>query len=149
MTEKEIMGLMPYGPAFHFVDGFDHLDEDRVVGHYHFKAESAFYRHHFVGRPVTPGVLLTECMAQIALVGHGLFLLAAQGHEVQGDRLQVAFAENHTQFLQAVPPDSRVEVRAEKQYFRMNKLKTKAEMFLADGSLVARATLAGMIKAGI
>lgn len=149
MTEKEIMGLMPYGPEFLFVDGFDHLDEERVIGHHHFKADARFYKHHFIDHPLTPGVLLTECMAQIALVGHGLYLLSLKGHKVHKSQLQVAFAENHCQFLQAVPPGSTVEVRGSKEYFRMNKLKTQVEMYLPDETLVAKGSLAGMIKAGI
>ena len=54
------------------------LDEEQIVGAYRFREDAFFYRGHFPGRPITPGVILIETMAQIGVVAFGMYLLACQ-----------------------------------------------------------------------
>ncbi|MDZ7846076.1 MAG: hypothetical protein U5L96_04560 [Owenweeksia sp.] len=61
------------------MDDIDAVDENGISGHYRFKEDEFFYAGHFVGNPVTPGVILIECMAQIGLVSLGFFLLSQKG----------------------------------------------------------------------
>ena len=75
MNTSEIIQLLPYQKPFLFVDGIDRISEAGVTGHYTFKKEETFYEGHFKDHPITPGVILTECMAQIGLVCLGIYLL--------------------------------------------------------------------------
>ena len=50
----------------------------KLVGAYRFREDEFFYRGHFPGRPITPGVILIETMAQIGVVAFGMYLLACQ-----------------------------------------------------------------------
>ena len=81
MTNKKIISLLPYQKPFLFVDGIDEISETAVQGYYTFKKHESFYKGHFKNNPITPGVILTECMAQIGLVCLGIFLLRSKLNE--------------------------------------------------------------------
>jgi 3-hydroxyacyl-[acyl-carrier-protein] dehydratase len=71
---NDIIKYLPYQSSFLFVDHITALDENGVTGDYSFKSDAYFYEDHFVNNPVTPGVIITEIMAQIGLVVLGIFL---------------------------------------------------------------------------
>lgn len=94
MTKEDILLHLPYAPPFLFVDALEYIDDAQVVGTYTFKADLPCYQGHFKGHPVTPGVLLTEVMAQIGLACLGIYLLrrdtatgARRSHDFHTDRL--------------------------------------------------------------
>ena len=139
---NNIVDLLPYGPGFRFVDRITHLDEKTIVGEFRFDPGSYFYQDHFPDHPVTPGVILTECMAQISLVCQGIYLISKEDNGVP---VRFAFSESEMQFLLPVSPGERVRVEGTVEYFRFNKLKTKAKMYNNNGELVCQGILSGMI----
>ncbi len=78
---NDIVERLPYKSSFLFVDNIASLNEEGVMGDYTLKKEAFFYEDHFAGNPVTPGVIITEIMAQIGLVVLGIYLVvrSAQG----------------------------------------------------------------------
>src|SRR5215216_6516772 len=72
---NDILNYLPYKSSFLFVDNISALSDDGVTGDYILKADSFFYEDHFPGNPVTPGVIITEIMAQIGLVVLGIHLM--------------------------------------------------------------------------
>src|ERR1700760_3160672 len=72
---NHILSHLPYKSSFRFVDNIISLNEEEVIGEYTLKPDSFFYEDHFEGNPVTPGVIITEIMAQIGLVVFGIFLV--------------------------------------------------------------------------
>lgn len=139
-----ILEQLPYGPGFCFVDEILYVDNDRISGNYAFKPEAFFYRDHFPGKSVTPGVILIEVMAQIGLVAFGIYLL--QQGEFSNEKGMPLFTSSEIEFSRIVFPGERVEVRAVKKFFRLNKLKVFVEMLTADGQLVAKGHLSGILK---
>jgi 3-hydroxyacyl-[acyl-carrier-protein] dehydratase len=75
MNKEEIIAKLPYSKPFLFVDELISISENGVEGTYFFSPELDFYKGHFVNNPVTPGVILTEAMAQIGVVCLGIYLL--------------------------------------------------------------------------
>jgi len=140
----DIINALPYGEPFLFVDSLERVDKDGAVGSYTFKPSHDFYRGHFEGHPITPGVILTETMAQIGLVCLGIFLLKEKGE--LNDSPQIAMTSSEVEFLLPVYPSEKVTVTSEKVYFRFGKLKCKVKMRNEKGNIVCQGTIAGMIK---
>ncbi len=144
MDFETLLGKLPYRDPFLFVDRLVSLDAEGVEGEYTFRADSWFYQGHFKDNPVTPGVLLTECCAQIGLACLGLFL-HGQVSETQGSPAGFGLTENHMEFLKPVYPGETVRVRASKEYFRFGKLKVHVVMHGKNSALVCKGWLSGMI----
>ena len=144
LKSHEIIEKLPYTKPFLFVDGIDNVTDTHIEGHCTFPADSFFYKGHFVGYPVTPGVILTECMAQIGLGCLGINILASKDYDLKVNAM-VAMAESHVQFMAPVFPDEKVTVISDLQYFRLNKLKCKVNLFRENGDKACAGTLSGML----
>ena len=145
MTTDKLISLLPYQEPFLFVDGIDSISEDGITGHYTFKENAFFYEGHFKNHPITPGVILTECMAQIGLVCLGIYLLRDELNALK--QPQVALTSNDVDFYLPVLPGEKVTVVSEKVVFRFNKLKCKVQLLNIKNELVARGLISGMLKA--
>ena len=148
MSFDSIISTLPYTKPFLFVDEILQVDENGCTGTYRFPEESYFYKGHFKDHPVTPGVILTECMAQIGVVCLGSFLLnnIQQENSDQAEDIQIALSSSQVDFFIPVFPGEQVKVVSKKEYFRFNKLKCAVEMFNTKGELVCRGSIAGMMK---
>lgn len=146
MENKDILKLLPYSPPFLFVDELLEVTEDRVVGNYLFSRDLDFYQGHFTDFPVTPGVILTECSAQIGLVCLGIFLLEAYISKNKDSNISVGLSSSDMDFYHPVLPGEKVTVTSEKIYFRFNKLKCRVKMHNSMGKLVCKGVISGMLK---
>ncbi len=146
---NDILAHLPYKSTFRFVDSISHLDLDSVTGDYTLKKDAFFYEDHFAGNPVTPGVIITEIMAQTGLVVLGIYLLLAQNKDVALDMDEPLFpllTSSEVSFYQIVLPGQKVTVISKKKYFRFGKLKCYVEMVDEKNELIATGTFSGMIK---
>ena len=141
MTNKEIISKLPYSKPFLFVDELLHVDQNGVEGTYTFDENLDFYKGHFNNNPVTPGVMLTEVMAQIGVVCLGIYLL----NEKFNKNTSIALTSIEIDFLKPVFPNEKVTVISEKVYFRFGKLKCKVVMKNEKGEIVCSGVIAGMI----
>ena len=144
MRKEDIIQLLPYQKPFLFVDGIDSISEDGITGHYTFKKDESFYKGHFKDNPITPGVILTECIAQIGLVCLGIYLLKDELNKSAKPR--IALTSHQMDFYLPVLPNEKVTVISEKEVFRFNKLKCKVKMMNEKGELVCRGVISGMFK---
>jgi len=144
LKKNTIIQLLPYKPPFLFVEELSHISENGSVGYYTFKNDEFFYQGHFKDRPITPGVILIEVMAQIGVVCLGIYLLKKIFADLK--KPQIALTSNKIDFFLPVKPKERVKVVSEKIYFRLNKLKCKVQLFNKKNELVCRGTISGMLK---
>ena len=142
MTSEEIISLLPYSEPFLFVEKIVSVSEENIEGTYTFDKEAFFYKGHFKGNPITPGVILTECMAQIGLVCLGIFLNEDKSTH---SKSKVAMSSTNIDFLKAVLPGESVRVIATKKYFRFNKLKCNVKMLNIKNEVVCKGTISGML----
>jgi 3-hydroxyacyl-[acyl-carrier-protein] dehydratase len=146
---NNILNLLPYKSSFRFVDNILLLDDNGVKGEYTLKEDAFFYEDHFVGNPVTPGVIITEIMAQIGLVVLGIHIIVS-GKETDGvvmdsDSFPLLTATD-VSFFKMVLPGEKVTVTSKKQYFRFGKLKCLIEMHNEASELIAKGIFSGIIK---
>lgn len=144
MTSNQIISLLPYQEPFLFVDQLTSISSEGIKGHYTFKKDAYFYEGHFKDNPITPGVILTECMAQIGVVCLGIYMIK---EEISESNPQIALTSSQVDFFLPVFPGEKVTVVSEKEIFRFNKLKCKVKLYNEKEELVCRGTISGMIKA--
>lgn len=145
---NHILNHLPYKSSFRFVDHIASLSEDGVKGDYTLKPDSFFYEDHFEDNPVTPGVIITEIMAQIGLVVLGMFLMFKETDQSleSEESLYPLLTSTDVSFYKMVLPGQKVTVISKKEYFRFGKLKCYVEMLDSDNELVARGMFSGIIK---
>ncbi|RJP96092.1 MAG: beta-hydroxyacyl-ACP dehydratase [Desulfobacteraceae bacterium] len=142
---RQTLRLIPQQPPFRFIDTILHADEKTIQAEYRFRKDEVFYKGHFPGNPITPGVILIETMAQTAVVAMGIYQLLNQG--VTGTELQqmitlFAFADA-VEFNGIVVPGERVKISGGMIYLRRGHLKTKARIQRENGETVCSGVLTG------
>jgi 3-hydroxyacyl-[acyl-carrier-protein] dehydratase len=144
LTPHEVLALVPQQEPFRFLDEILEVDADHIVSRYTFRPGADFYRGHFPGNPITPGVLLIEAMAQTGVVALGIYLVGSERGRDEVRRVLTVFTDVTAEFSGVVKPGDTVTISATKVFFRRMKLRSEVQMTKADGTLVASATLAGM-----
>ncbi|UCG00012.1 MAG: 3-hydroxyacyl-ACP dehydratase FabZ [Spirochaetaceae bacterium] len=101
---SDIEKLLPHREPFLFVDRIEKADDEEIIGYRKFTEKDFFFKGHFPGYPVVPGVILIETMAQCGGAGirlsgkldeDALFFLASVDkvkirHQVrQGDEVKM------------------------------------------------------------
>ena len=74
---SEIETLLPHREPFLFVDDIVEAGKEKIVARHVFTEKEVFFKGHFPGYPVVPGVILIETMAQSG--GAGLRKLGVLG----------------------------------------------------------------------
>jgi len=143
MKHQDILSLLPYEEPFLFVDTLDEVSVDGVRGTYRYPEDLDFYRGHFKDMPVTPGVILTETMAQIGVVSLGIFLLK---DKIENDFPKIAMTSTAMDFFIPVYPGEKVEVVSKKEVWRFSKLRCSVQMFNEKKELVCRGKISGMVQ---
>ena len=129
---------------FRFIDEILEIDDEHVVASYRLRADHDFYRGHFPGRPITPGVILIEVMAQAALVAHSIDLLAKNARPSDRRPALSVFTDAAVEFSAIVPPGSRVLTTGRPVFYRRRKLRSDVRMHLEDGTLVCSGQISGI-----
>lgn len=143
---EEVLERIPQREPFRFVDTLHAVDGEKVEASYRWRPEADFYRGHFPGHPVTPGVLLVECMAQAGVVPMAIYLVHATLEPEEAEGLLPFFTDASVEFSGAVPPGARVHVRSERVFFRRRKLRCRSVMELEEeGKVVCSGELAGVV----
>ena len=145
-TMEQVLSAVPQQKPFRFIDDLLDLDDKHVVGAYRFREDEFFYRGHFPNRPVTPGVILIETMAQTGVVAFGIYLTMVQkkirAEQTKGMATLFTICEN-VEFLKIVHPGEKVIIFGEKVYFRKGNLKARIRIERENGEIVCSGVLAG------
>ena len=144
LTPAQVLELLLQQEPFRFVDEILEVSQNHIVGQYRFRPDADFYRGHFPGDPVTPGVILLESFAQVGVVALGIYIIALE-HGVQGVKKRVAFfSDANVDFTGIVKPGERVTTSAKKVFYRRNKFRAEGSMTLDDGTVVLSGTISGV-----
>jgi 3-hydroxyacyl-[acyl-carrier-protein] dehydratase len=129
--QPDPLARLPHGEAFRFVSRVTQVKEgESARGVWVVTGKEHFFTGHFPGRPVVPGVLLAEALAQIS----GL-----SGDWGAGADVRLAHAD--VRFDQAVVPPA--EITLESRFTReMGTLRQYEVSASVGGAVVARGTIA-------
>jgi 3-hydroxyacyl-[acyl-carrier-protein] dehydratase len=140
---EDIIKILPHRYPFLFVDTIAELElGKKVVGIKNVSLNEPFFQGHFPGKPIMPGVLIVEAMAQTGGVLAGLSMAGFAEHT--GKRLIYFMAIDKAKFRKPVVPGDRLvlEVVPLRTGSRVWKMAGKA--FVED-ALVAEAELVATI----
>ena len=144
LSAQELLARLPQQEPFRFIDEILEVDDDHIEAAYTWRPDAEFYRGHFPGNPLTPGVLLVESMAQAGVVALGIYLVSKARPAYETEKLVTVFTDAQVEFNGIVRPGDRVFISGRKVFFRRLKLRSEVEMRLEDGSVVCSGVLSGM-----
>lgn len=143
LTSIDIAGIMqaiPHRYPFLLIDKVIDVEKGvKAIGIKNVTMNENFFQGHFPAKPVMPGVLIVEAMAQTA----GVIVVDSMGEEGQGKLVYFMSIES-AKFRKPVGPGDVLQLRCEAIASRKNVWKFACEAFVDDAK-VAEATISAMI----
>ena len=140
---EDIIKVLPHRYPFLLVDRIIELDPGkRIVGIKNVTINEPFFPGHFPGKPIMPGVLIIEAMAQVG----GVLARLSMPDAGEGDGEEAVFfmAMDKVKFRKPVHPGDQLQMELELLRLRKTSYKMKGKAFV-DGELVCEAELMGAI----
>ncbi|MCL5034452.1 MAG: bifunctional UDP-3-O-[3-hydroxymyristoyl] N-acetylglucosamine deacetylase/3-hydroxyacyl-ACP dehydratase [Bacteroidetes bacterium] len=134
-----IKRILPHRYPFLLVDKIvDFKLDEKVVGIKNVSSNEPFFEGHFPSKPVMPGVLIVEAMAQTG----GILLL--NGMENADGKLVYFMSLNNVKFRKTVVPGDQLVMQVE-MVSRRSKIASMTGKAFVDGTLVAEAEMTAAI----
>lgn len=131
---EDIEKIVPHRFPFLLVDRIIELEEEkRVIGIKNVSVNEWFFQGHFPGRPVMPGVLIVEAIAQVA----GVLMLSKK--ENQG-KLAFFMSIEQAKFRRAVRPGDQLILKVEVSRLKSKVGQVQGKAYV-DGKIACEATL--------
>lgn len=131
----EIQKILPHRYPFLMVDAIEEMEpKKRIVGIKNVTINEGYFQGHFPGKPVMPGVLILESMAQAG----GLLLL--QEIPDRDQKLLYLASMNDVKFRRPVLPGDQLRVEVNILAWKGDLCKIAAKAFVED-NLATEATL--------
>ncbi len=139
MEIGEIRAILPHRYPFLLVDRILQIETDRrVIGVKNVTVNEPFFQGHFPERPIMPGVLILEAMAQVGGV------LACKSAPPTGRPVVYLTGVNQAKFRKPVIPGDQLRFEVEVLKRRPPFWKMQAKAFV-DSILVCEAELTAMV----
>ena len=140
---KEIMNILPHAYPFLLVDRIVEVEAGkRIVGIKNVTYNEPFFPGHFPNRPIMPGVLIVEAMAQTA----GVLVFKSMPEE-ELKKPVYFLGIDHVRFRKPVVPGDQLRLELEITRHRQSIWGFKGKAFV-EGKLVAEADLLAMLGEG-
>ena len=144
MDKEEIKGYIPHRDPFLFVDKVLEFEPYlRIVAIKTFPADQDFFKGHFPGHPVVPGVILTEALAQAA----GVLIGASFMKDENADNLEGCYLMglDKVKFRKVVNPDDEIKLEVDILKLRSKIVTFKASAFVLDSKVAEAEFMAGVV----
>jgi len=140
ISVERIMEMIPHRYPFLMIDKIiEMVHGEYAIGVKNVSINEPHFQGHFPGKPVMPGVLIIEAMAQTSAA----LVVATLGKESEG-KLVYFMSIDEARFRKPVVPGDALHIRVDKQQSRKNVWKF-ACVATVDGVKVADAVICAMI----
>jgi len=137
---ERIMEMIPHRYPFLMIDKvIDMVPDQYAVGVKNVSINEHYFQGHFPGKPVMPGVLIIEAMAQTSAV----LVVETLGKASEG-KLVYFMSVDEARFRKPVIPGDTLHIRATKEHSRRNVWKFSC-VATVNGVKVADAVICAMI----
>jgi 3-hydroxyacyl-[acyl-carrier-protein] dehydratase len=137
---EKIVEMIPHRYPFLMIDRVtDLIPEVSAIGHKNVTINEPHFQGHFPSKPIMPGVLIVEAMAQTAAV----LVVHTLGGDTEGKLVYFMSVEN-AKFRRPVQPGDVIKIHVETKQHRKTVWKFDG-VAKVDGKAVAEATFTAMI----
>lgn len=137
----KIMDRIPHRYPFLLVDKIEEIvPMEWAIGVKGVTASEPHFQGHFPQKPIMPGVLIVEAMAQTS----GVLVVSSMGKEAEGKLVYFMSIEN-AKFRRPVVPGDLLKLHVQKKQQRGPVWKFEG-VAKVDGQVVAEATFSAMIR---
>jgi len=138
---KDIKELLPHREPFLFIDKVVSVESGCVTASKYIKKEEEYFKGHFPGKPLVPGVLIVESMAQTSGIACVSYLNKQKDVSMEGSGLYFLSRISDIKFKYPVLPGDTMVIKSEiTQHFdHFFKAQVSCEVngrIAADGELV-------------
>lgn len=138
---EEIMSIIPHRYPFLLVDKIIEFETGkRIVGIKNVTINEPFFQGHFPGKPVMPGVLIIEAMAQVGAV------LMLKDLEDRNEKLALFAGIDEARFRKQVTPGDVLRFEVEVLKVKSVTAKLKGKAFVGDDLVCEANVLCAMVK---
>ena len=135
-----VMRMIPHRYPMLLVDKVIKMKADEsAVGIKNVTYNEPYFQGHFPSRPVMPGVMVIESIAQTA----GVLVVHTLGSSAEG-KLVYFMSVDRARFRRPIMPGDRMYIHVKRERRRGNVWRFNAEVMI-DGQLAADATITAMI----
>jgi len=139
--KEKIKSILPHREPFLFIDEVIEIDgTEKVVAVKNIRDNESFFEGHFPGKPIMPGVLIIEAMAQASII---LFFVDKQ--KIAKAHPDYYLGKVKAEFLVPVYPGDRLIIEAEKVKF-LDYAAITDTIAKVNDIVVAKANLVFSIK---
>lgn len=132
-----IKELLPHRYPFLLVDRITEINPGKnIVGYKNVTVNEEFFNGHFPEKPIMPGMLILEAMAQVA----GVLGFQSTGKRPSDGYIYLFVGADNIRFKRQVVPGDRLTLEAESLQTRRNIYKFSCRA-LVDGELAASAEI--------
>lgn len=137
----DILRLLPHRYPFLMVDRIIEIDaDDAAIGIKNVSFNEPLFQGHFPGKPVFPGVLIIEAMAQTA----GAIVMAHEAGQSEFRKIVLMLTIDKAKFRRPAGPGDRIELHIRKVHRRRTVGRYEGRA-MVDGVLIAEAEVGAMI----
>ena len=141
LTKKQIGELIPHRDPFLYLDELRNIIKlETAIGIKTFNDNEEFFKGHFPGHPIVPGVILIEMMAQA-----GAALIAYSIKEDTKDKIVYLMNIEQSKFRKPVFPNQKIYTNVKSLRSKGRVWKLEGKIFNDDNKLACEAIWSAMI----
>ena len=139
LNKEEIKKIIPHREPFLFLDSIDiTVEGESGIGYINFSENNYFFKGHFPGNPIVPGVIIIEALAQTAGVVGGKKFMNKENRSV------LFMSINSVKFRKTVKPNENLSLYVKKTNSVKNVFRYSG-IAKRDGQIVTESIFSAMI----